>query len=179
MDNVGHVSSVGLAVAGIALLVGIVVKLVDKFGCPFLWRLVTPDSSNPKPKAVQPLSKTSKKKRKKKHKKISTEKKDKEVLTKDDWDIICKEAVRKAKRGDAGARNWVSKYIYETGLPSAETENFKTDKSIILDVIDCLCGLGHKKKDIKDTVYKLAEEKEYKSVEEMIPDIYRIYRDTK
>jgi len=97
----------------------------------------------------------------------------------EDWDVICDAAVKSAKDGNAAARNWVTKNVYNDGLsvPVAtqtsqdNTETTQTSKSIINDAISALVNVGYKKAQAKKEVMEQAASNKYTSVEDLLKDV--------
>ena len=96
-----------------------------------------------------------------------------------DWDIICDAAIESAKDGNAAARNWVTKNVYNDGLSvpvatqtsrdSAETT--QTSESVINDAILALVNVGYKKAQAKKEVMEQAASNKYTSVEDLLKDV--------
>jgi len=91
----------------------------------------------------------------------------------DDWNIICRQAIEKAKSGDGKARDWVMKNIMQSRLEEQETAAFLTGSQVVEDAIATLVSMGHQQSEAKQLVTDLARDKEYVKVEDLLQDIYR------
>ena len=109
----------------------------------------------------------------------------------EDWDVICDAAVQSAKDGNAAARNWVTKNVYNDGLPTAvptavataaptavatqtskdNTETIQTSKDIINDAISALVNMGYKKAEARTEVMQYASSNKYANVEDLLKDV--------
>ena len=94
-------------------------------------------------------------------------------ITDNDWNIICRQAIEKAKSGDGKARDWVMKNIMQSRLEEQEAASFLTGSQVVEDAIATLVSMGHQQADAKQLVTDLARDKEYVKVEDLLQDIYR------
>ena len=90
-----------------------------------------------------------------------------------DWNIICRQAIEKAKSGDGKARDWVMKNIMQSRLEEQEAASFLTGSQVVEDAIATLVSMGHHQSEAKQLVTDLARDKEYVKVEDLLQDIYR------
>ena len=96
-----------------------------------------------------------------------------EPINDNDWNIICRQAIEKAKSGDGKARDWVMKNIMQSRLEEQETASFLTGSQVVEDAIATLVSMGHQQSEAKQLVTDLASGKEYVKVEDLLQDIYR------
>ena len=94
-------------------------------------------------------------------------------ITDNDWDIICRQAIEKAKEGDGKSRDWVMKNIMQSRLEEQEAASFLTGSQVVEDAIATLVSMGHQQSEAKQLVTDLASGKEYVKVEDLLQDIYR------
>ena len=94
-------------------------------------------------------------------------------ITDNDWDIICRQAIEKAKSGDGKARDWVMKNIMQSKLSEQEAASFLTGSQVVEDAIATLTSMGHQQSEAEQLVMDLARDKEYVKVEDLLQDIYR------
>ena len=90
-----------------------------------------------------------------------------------DWNIICRQAIEKAKEGDGKSRDWVTKNIMQSKLEEQETATFLTGSQVVEDAVATLVSMGHRQSEAKQLVTDLASGKEYVNVEDLLKDIYR------
>ena len=94
-------------------------------------------------------------------------------ITDNDWDIICRQAIEKAKEGDGKSRDWVMKNIMQSRLEEQEAASFLTGSQVVEDAVATLVSMGHQQSEAKQLVTDLARDKEYVKVEDLLKDIYR------
>ena len=82
-------------------------------------------------------------------------------MTQNDWDVICRTAIEKAKSGDHRARDWVINNVISGQA---------TQPSFIKDAIDAMVGIGFKKKDAESRVRQLMSIKSYDNLDDLIKD---------
>ena len=103
--------------------------------------------------------------------KISEEESD---LITNDWDAICQSAIDKAIEGNASARVWVTKHVFQKQTEEKVTEDVKTDKSIIDEAIKTLVkAMGYKRGEAKDLVLKVVSEKDFDTLDSLITHILK------
>jgi len=83
-------------------------------------------------------------------------------MTKNDWDVICRTAVEKAKSGDSRARDWVMKNIV--------TKEQISKSPFSDDAIIALVKLGFKKPNATNIVSDLVSNNTYSSADDLIKD---------
>ena len=91
----------------------------------------------------------------------------------DDWDEICRSAVKGAKEGNHRDRQWVMDNVLGSPEVKEDDEKPKTSKTVIDEVIATLRSMGHKASEAKKLVMDLASKKVYHSAEELLVDVYK------
>ena len=85
---------------------------------------------------------------------------------KSDWDKICEKAIEKAVEGDASARAWVTKNVYD----SETKEDLLTDSAIVEDAVLALKSVGYTIGDARKVAESLAKNKKYDSLDSLLKD---------
>ena len=95
-------------------------------------------------------------------------------MTEEDWNVICRTAIEKAKAGDSNARNWVTKNVIENPSNSEKpTPNSSgTSQQVIKDAVDILRKSGHTKADAVKIVRERVKAKTYTDVVALVADAF-------
>jgi hypothetical protein len=78
-------------------------------------------------------------------------------MTEEDWNVICRTAIEKAKNGDGKARDWITKHMSSEG-----------SSSLKVDAISALVNLGIKKKEATTRVSEALNRGSYASLDDLI-----------
>jgi len=83
-------------------------------------------------------------------------------MTEEDWNVICRTAIEKAKNGDGKARDWITKNMSSEEGSSLESSPLKAN------AISALVNLGIKKKEATIRVSEALTRHSYSDLEDLI-----------
>ena len=97
---------------------------------------------------------------------IDTEE-DSAPMTGEDWNVICRTAIEKAKNGDGKARDWITKHM------SSEEDSSTAGSTTVVsplkeDAISVLVNLGIKKKEAIIRVSQALDKRSYPDLDSLI-----------
>jgi len=99
-----------------------------------------------------------------------------EIIPEYNYDDIVRDAMFRAANGDAAARNWVMKHVYNDSTPASPKSakvKLLTPNSVVEDAISALVALKMKKAEAKAKVESLAMAQAYTSVGPLLNDVFR------
>ena len=83
-------------------------------------------------------------------------------MTEEDWNVICRTAIEKAKNGDGKARDWITKHMSSEEGSSLESSPLKAN------AISALVNLGIKNKEATIRVSEALTRHSYSELEDLI-----------
>ena len=92
-------------------------------------------------------------------------------MTEEDWNVICRTAIEKAKNGDGKARDWITKHMSseeDSSLGGTSAEN----SPLKADAISILVNTGIKKKEATMRVSQALSRRSYSDLDSLIKDAF-------
>ena len=96
------------------------------------------------------------------------------------WEQVVAAAVQKAAQGDKGARDWLTKHVFQESPTrtqsqnnNRQSQNNNTQSQMVTEVISSLSSLGYDKKTLKSTIERLLSQREYTNTEQLLEDVVK------
>ena len=88
-------------------------------------------------------------------------------MTEEDWNVICRTAIEKAKNGDGKARDWITKHMSSEEGSSLENPSVEVSP-LKANAISALVNLGINKKEATIRVSEALTRHSYSDLEDLI-----------
>ena len=92
-------------------------------------------------------------------------------MTEEDWNVICRTAIEKAKNGDGKARDWITKHMSSDEDSSLENPPVKSSP-LEAEAVSALVNVGIKKKEAVIRVSQALSRRSYSDLESLIKDAF-------
>lgn len=89
------------------------------------------------------------------------------------YEDIKRDAINRAANGDAAARNWVMKHVYDEQAKPVASKTVLTSQNIIDDAVSALMALGTKKAEAKSKVYAVVNNRTFHSVQSLLNEVFK------
>jgi len=92
-------------------------------------------------------------------------------MTEEDWNVICRTAIEKAKNGDGKSRDWITKHMSSNEGSSLENPSVKSSP-LEADAVSALVNVGIKKKEAVIRVSQALSRRSYSDLDSLIKDAF-------